>query len=70
MQQLEPSAIRNKGTVYLHDDVVVLELLKEGDLSDGRAGHSLVLSLESDLLKSNVVTRVDILSLVDDSVRS
>ena len=36
---------------YLEPHYVgVLQLLQQGDLSDGRAGHSLVLRLQSDLL--------------------
>lgn len=55
---------------YARNDVVVFELLEQTDLPDGRAGHSLVLGFESDLLEGNDPVRLDLLGLVDDSVRA
>lgn len=53
------------------DNVVVLaELFQDGDLTDGRRGHTLVLGLETDLLERDDRSIMDIARLVDDTVGS
>ena len=51
------------------DDVGVAHLLEEGDLSDGSAGNTLILGLETDFLQSyNATTIGKIPSFIDDTV--
>ena len=50
-------------TSYLKThDVGVLELLEEGDLSDGGAGYTLVLGLQSDLLHGHDLSCLGVLT--------
>lgn len=51
------------------DNVVVLaQLLEERDLADRRAGHALVLSLETDLLERDVCACPNVARLVHDTI--
>jgi hypothetical protein len=61
---------RTKGQPDAPDDVVVLELLEQADLPDRGRRHALVLGLEPDLLEGDDLARVDVLGLVDDTVRA
>jgi len=61
---------RTKGQLDAPDDVVVLELLEQADLPDRGRRHALVLGLEPDLLEGDDLARVNVLGLVDDTVRA
>ena len=50
------------------DDVRVLELLEERNLTDGSGGDAFVLGLETDLLQSEKLSGTLILGLVDDTI--
>lgn len=50
------------------DDIVIIQLLQETDLSNGRAGHALILCLETNLLQRDDLVVVDVASLVHHSV--
>lgn len=51
------------------DNVGIPHLLEEGDLADGGAGDSFILSLEADLLEGDDATIVgEVSGLVDDTV--
>lgn len=68
--KVEFVAISVDDVQQLHD-VGVLHLLEEGDLTDGRAGDTLIFGLETDLFQSDdTVGGVQFAGLVDDTVRS
>ena len=53
------------------DDVGILHFLEEGDLADGRARNTLILSLQTDFLQGdNSVGVAEFAGLVDNTVRS
>ena len=58
------------GRCHAPDDIVILELLEERDLADGRARHALVLRLEPDLLERDDLVRRDVFRFVHDAVRA
>ena len=71
-QRIRPIHQRGFGWGRSHapDDIVILELLEERDLADGRARHALVLRLEPDLLERDDLVRRDIFRFVHDAVRA
>ena len=54
------------------DDVRVVHLLEQGDLTDGGRRHALIFGLETNLLKRNnaLVLSCEVAGLVDNSVGS
>jgi hypothetical protein len=52
------------------NNILVLELLEEADLSNGSARHALVLGFKPDLLERDDVVRGYVARLVDDTVRA
>lgn len=55
---------------YLLDDVGVLQVFEEGDLSDGRTGHTIVFFLEPDFLDGHNLVGLGVLRLVDNTIGS
>ena len=56
--------------MYLLDHIGVLEAFEEGDLSDCRGGHAVVLLLQSDLLEGHILASDFILRFIHNSVSS
>jgi len=50
------------------DDIGMLEVLQEGDLSDSCTGDAIVLLLKSDFLDGNYLIGLGVLRLVDDTI--
>ena len=50
------------------DDVLILKLLQQADLANGRARHAFIFRFESDLFERDDVARLDVAGLVDDPV--
>jgi len=63
-----PSPVNGGVGCHAPDDIVILELLEERDLADGRARHALVLRLEPDLLERDDLVRGDVFRFVHDAV--
>ena len=56
--------------VYLLNNVRVPQILQETDFADSGRRDAIVLLFESDLLDGNVLTRLQVMCPVDDTVRS
>ena len=52
------------------DDVLVLQLLEQGNLADCSGGHALILRVEADLLERNHLLAHAVARLVHHTVRS
>lgn len=52
------------------NDVIILQLLEQTDLPDGRAWHTFVLSFEPNLLQGHNLAGVVVLGLVYDTICS